>query len=945
MAHSSAKSHLFNQLSRSRTSSPHVDEYATAGSFDDNNDHIMHSTLNMGDGTAKQQTPLSYGKRPDYAPSGNGSDSSTAASIEVGRGIKQGTWNDDADMSSNLILDFGGDSQYEITGTPPIRPRNSSRKSHGQLRRGASIKNAMGTVTGNDTVKATVTRSTNRRSLSDALAKFDSVSDEDLTQPTATFNARNTRFTRSRQASANVSGTPVRSVANNVTVQSATYTANSFMLPDLPNISELVSGTRKDGTPVFSRTSKPRSRFTSGQYNPSLQHAAIESVPIPEDEKAIFSSLQLLQDKIAALEMEKSEAQKRAEEYEGKIIELRHQLEVERRRPDSALGSDEESATREKRRMERMELQVAIKALQDCLERSERKVSIGDISVKRIAKERDDLVTQIGVAYYNNEELKAENEMFRESHAKLQAENDDLHEVVERLRQENAALTSQLGKSAVPSRNPSAQRQAQEVHSRREMRPAEEEDLASKISREVHRQRSEAMAAKAGAQASSRARSRSKSQQRHASSGRKRKESTQNVDATSVAPDANQKPGEELSTQRTCDERDTMPKTTPVDARLDEGTRDITLLSYQDPVEVADLRRKLEMEMAARHAARREKRNVSAPSQTQKQSEETTRSAGFGMVRKSSLKEVHAGQDDGTGRFSLTGGGANEAAKVAKTVRVQSPHTSDASLLPHQQQDVEAGDTSMLSNTSRSRRRTGSAAEMTSAFILPDITLQNSQPLPSAIGNTDKSCVHHNASTCTVCHPGDSKLEIPTPLPVTDREMAQDPDLTTATIRPSQSPALALATVLKNLEDEVKHLKVLLETQQRRYNQHDPALSKRQRTATKCRIEHLTAAIEKRSDQVYALYDVLEGQKQAADAQTRNGVAMKPMQEEEVEETLMSIGIDPVEWAGRVGRKAPFGLDGADDLSDDEDMPWEGLSESEEENGIRPFEKRKSAAF
>jgi len=190
------------------------------------------------------------------------------------------------------------------------------------------------------------------------------------------------------------------------------------------------------------------------------------------------------------------------------------------------------------------------------------------------------------------------------------------------------------------------------------------------------------------------------------------------------------------------------------------------------------------------------------------------------------------------------------------------------------------------------------------------------------------------------------------PVPVTDREIAQDPDMTSATIRPSQAPPLALATVIKNLSDEITHLKLQLHAYQRRYHAHDPALSKRQRVATKSKIERLTAEVEKRSDQVYALYDVLEGQKQAAQAAEGNGedADAREMDAEEVEETLMSIGIDPAELSGRVGRSVPFGLDGAaDDVSEGSDeLPWEGLSEyeSEEELPVREAgDKRRSAAF
>jgi hypothetical protein len=125
------------------------------------------------------------------------------------------------------------------------------------------------------------------------------------------------------------------------TAQNAT--AQSFILPDLPNLTELVSGVFEDGTPVFSKTAPARSRFSAppnGSRRP--QHIPVEGVPIPEEEKAIFSALQLLQDKVAQMEHERAEAEKRIEEQDLELIELRAtaQAQEKLRRSDSAQDSD-----------------------------------------------------------------------------------------------------------------------------------------------------------------------------------------------------------------------------------------------------------------------------------------------------------------------------------------------------------------------------------------------------------------------------------------------------------------------------------------------------------------------------------------------------------------------------------------------------------------------------
>lgn len=102
------------------------------------------------------------------------------------------------------------------------------------------------------------------------------------------------------------------------------------------------------------------------------------------------------------------------------------------------------------------------------------------------------------------------------------------------------------------------------------------------------------------------------------------------------------------------------------------------------------------------------------------------------------------------------------------------------------------------------------------------------------------------------------------------------------TIRPSQDPGLALATVMKGLKSELKETKRELALHQQAYTRQDPTLAKRKRHQLREAIAALMRSVETQADRIYALQDVLEGQKAA-------GQAMSP---EELEETLQSIGID-----------------------------------------------------
>ncbi|KAI6845815.1 hypothetical protein KC327_g15734 [Hortaea werneckii] len=882
------------------TSSPPTADFETAGSFNINNDQILNSTMNIPEHSMEQHLPLDYDDYPTQHSLDKDSEGSADMSIEMGRGGKRRA--DDHDVSSNLVFNFGSDGQYEVTGTPPARPRTTSRKSDGAFRREASLRNAA------NSAKA----STRHRSISEQLARMDM---EEHSQPTATFqNSRNTRFKSSRQPSTNLNlsppsrfmapanATPRRQAMNNPTAQSGTFTANSFMLPDLPNISELVSGKRKDGTPVFNRNAASRSRFTSASWQAThTEHATLQNVPVPDEEKAIFSSLQLLRDKVAQLETANSEAERRVQDYEGEVIDLRSRLQSEHRRsPDSTLGTeeDEETAALDTFRNEKTRLRAQVKSLEERLNRSERKISVTEIQVDRIRKERDELVTQIGVAYYNNEELKAENEMLK---SELGAVRDELQSLKNQhsLRSKRRSSSKRAASApleprvddAKPSnaletntrRRKSSSRQRESAHEV----DAQEEDLASRIAKAVQKERDNA---------SSRRRSTDeslpKSQHRERSIDAERPVSVQKRTSSASKP-----------------AQPVRPQSAPVDNEHLEGTRhsqqfteahpDDTQLSEIDLGAVSEMRRKIEFEMKERHQREREQP----------------------MPPKSSLKDITSGFENGT--TSLHGDGNDEATKTTKSVRVQSPHFSDASTT-QPQEEADAGETSMLSNTSRRRRRLSSSGEqgMTSAFILPDITLRSRQPYPTTTVGKE-TCIAHDAASCTACHPFDFSFTVPTPVPVTDREVPEMEDITSATIRPAQEPAVALATVIKQHDDELKHLKMQLENLQRQYNDHDPAMSKRQRVTTRAKIEKLMAEVERKSDQVYALYDVLEGQKQAAAAEKERN-ASGSGKRDLGDDSTGSMSIEN----GRGGPEVPFGLDGAYE-DDSEDLPWEGLSDSE----------------
>lgn len=135
---------------------------------------------------------------------------------------------------------------------------------------------------------------------------------------------------------------PVSNTLNHNNTMGDTMTRQSFLLPDLPNISELVSGVYEDGTPVFSRHHKMRStRFVSPPHDATdlsmtREHMPLDAVPIPEDEKALFVSLRLLQDKVSELEMFKSDAEKRIDNYRQENAALKRSRHSDKHQVDDS---------------------------------------------------------------------------------------------------------------------------------------------------------------------------------------------------------------------------------------------------------------------------------------------------------------------------------------------------------------------------------------------------------------------------------------------------------------------------------------------------------------------------------------------------------------------------------------------------------------------------------
>lgn len=295
---------------------------------------------------------------PDFSTHG----SSTEDSIEIGRGLPRSNKSShnlpSEDVSEALQFSLGQGQNFRLMATPPIKPKKSMdlkkdtrRESLGKENSDAKKETRYGSGSSGkgstDSRRTLVEKHT-------TVESDDSVVLKDARPSQLNSQNRNTRFTAPQTTPKPASRRqPSEHVAHNDThtsaMSGAAGTYQSFAIPDMPNITELITGHRQDGTPIFNRSAKSRSRFTTPASRRTASgkssHVPVENAPVPADAKALYVSLQMLQEKVAELESSKQLSEQKAEENELEILQLKSKLEeLEHKRDgiDSGLGSDAE---------------------------------------------------------------------------------------------------------------------------------------------------------------------------------------------------------------------------------------------------------------------------------------------------------------------------------------------------------------------------------------------------------------------------------------------------------------------------------------------------------------------------------------------------------------------------------------------------------------------------
>lgn len=288
----------------------------------------------------------------------------------------------------------------------------------------------------------------------------------------------------------------------------------------------------------------------------------------------------------------------------------------------------------------------------------------------------------------------------------------------------------------------------------------------------------------------------------------------------------------------------------------------------------------------------------------------TSQASQQSAMKRSSLSNVeNLTMEDDTSGF-LTGDNMTQDQSIPVSEIMNSQKEGKAA---EEMRESRAKDSTQRSQRTRSRSQ--SAHKQMSTVDLTTDSYKSSHKHTCAALSSDARRVldqlcEHNCRNCTVCTritshravlssaevaSGKKRVAVPRPVPVTDRDLStEDP-----TMRPAHSPGHALALVIKGLEDEAQHLQMELSRLQNQYNGSDKALGRRERLGMAEGIRTLLKKLEAKNDQIYSLYDVLEGQKAAGQA----------MSEEEVEMTVLNI----------------TGMTVRDVTSGSEQMTWEGI--------------------
>ncbi|CRK11013.1 hypothetical protein BN1723_009220, partial [Verticillium longisporum] len=265
-----------------------------------------------------------------------------------------------------------------------------------------------------------------------------------------------------------------------------------------------------------------------------------------------------------------------------------------------------------------------------------------------------------------------------------------------------------------------------------------------------------------------------------------------------------------------------------------------------------------------------------------------------GLVADADAYMTQESTQDLTQNLSIT---FEPKAKSRKETTTRSEHTREHAVTMTQNMTGQSQKVTSAKSSLKPSHNKSTTVDMTSRSRKEERPSETRANCPALSANArrvlDDLC-EHKCKNCVVCSritghrgtvslkeatEGKKRIHVPKPIPATEQVQQLEGYTEEPTMRPSQHPGQALAMVIKGLKDEAEHLKMEFSRLQARYNDLNSALGRTARKDLASRMREMLKRLEVKNDQIYALYDVLEGQKQADQA----------MPEEELEMTIFSI--------------------------------------------------------
>ena len=795
----------------------------TRGSFDPENEALVSTgPLNNSPPRDNHKSPKNKAYQIDMkaakAAFSEGSESGSDAadiSIEIGRGGRHGrdimedSRNDDSIHSSNAMI-----GEYRVMYSPPIsthrRPSKTSNNDQARnLRQDAQIRLASmasqkenrdpASVPFKSFKSSDVSTKARRKTLGDLNARASEMYDASLLnddRPTQLAPiTKTTRFSRSKRDPSN----QLRANSTNTATDMADVN-QSYALPDLPNLSQLMSGTIQNMTPGRIRlASHPAlSQTPRGPF-----HKEIDTVPIPDDEKAIFVSLNLLQGKVNDLEAATVEFQKTIEELKTKNLVLK----AEKR--DLKVDND-------RLRKENVELRMGYAQFLESRQHEQ----------------------------HHQEQVSPQKR--RHTNVSVQVNNEVSKIVKERQEEDLFSLTP-----------------TESVKVRPMSAPPQRHESAVKSSSILHRSGSQKYAVSGNARHSKKVvieetttRSGNNDRQNMA----RDQTCTQDVTYLSTQPAPqylldlrNMVEVERVDAKKRKHGKENHGATSSASHRLHETaaastTTDPPTLPRKSSMKDVS-RRDFNSESAAAVLARvrAEKESMSQQANNQDISEDITDQASCPLSQ-----TARRNSDPNSTAAS------NTSRRRRRTTDFEHENMTSAFIIP----DItiaQPTSTAAAAAGATTSQAPNASIHLTDAaqHVIHSINPHDAVNCIVCSRLTSTTTNHSNDN----CAAEKKTIVVPKPIPVSDTPVSPTTDNPDPTLRPAQPPGVALAIVLKELHDQHEHLKARLATAQAKYQQTDPRLSRAKRGRLSKEIEKLQGQCDRLADMIYRLYDVLEGQR------------------------------------------------------------------------------------